>query len=186
MGGVSEWKVENGVAICRRPPDLASCLIFGEEEWRNYSIECDAKMMEKLGTDHPAIGLDLRESNNNKDVVWCLAHEVWQSGLIWAWINDQSVKQSVRKPFNFKLDHWYHIKAVANEDNFEFYIDGELMASLSDDRFPTGRVDINACGCVAHFDNVVITGDDVPDNTGKAVVSSSGKLATTWGQLRSQ
>jgi len=36
---------------------------------------------------------------------------------------------------------------------------------------------------LANFDNVVITGDDVPDST--AAVSASGRLAVTWGQLRS-
>ena len=80
------------------------------------------------------------------------------------------------------MNRWYHLKGIAHEDNFELYIDGELMASMSDSRFPTGRVGLQANGCLANFDNVIITGDDVPDNT--AAVSASGKLATTWGQLR--
>ncbi len=50
-------------------------------------------------------------------------------------------------------------------------------------RAPTGFMTIEVAGSVAYIDNVVITGDDVPDNT--SAVSSPGKLAATWGQMKS-
>jgi len=53
--------------------------------------------------------------------------------------------------------------------------------SLSESRIPTGRVGVIVQG-IAHFDNIVITGDDIPGNI--AAVSASGKLATTWGSLK--
>lgn len=180
-GGISEWKVEDGVLTCRRPSDPSTFLLFGEKEWKNYSIEFDAKMVQKLSNYH-AIGMDLR-LQNTANGIWCAIRGGANNAHIQVWSNNKSVNQRI-KPFEFELNRWYHLKGIANDDNFEFYVDGELMVSLSDSHFPTGYVDLDANGCLAHFDNVVITGDDVPDNT--AAVSPSGKLATTWGQLRSQ
>jgi hypothetical protein len=108
--------------------------------------------------------------------------DAWSAGIE-VWFNNAGGKKS-RKIFNFELNRWYRLKAVANDNNFESYIDGELMASISDSTLPTGRLGLSVYGGVAHFDNVVITGDDIPDNT--TAVSRQGKLATTWGRLRSQ
>ena len=186
LGGVSEWKVEDGILICRRPSAPSSTLLYGEEDWGNYSIECDAKMVEPIANFH-AIALDLRVSNignvNSINDIYCVVTKEGRA-VIWAYLNGNEVGASAQKALNFQLDHWYHLKAVTDGNNFEFYIDGELVASLSDSQHPTGRVGLAVNGAVAHFDNLVITGDDVPDNT--AAVSLSGKLATTWGQLRSQ
>ena len=41
-----EWKVDNGILACNRPHDWNTELYFGEKEWKNYSIECDVKMLE--------------------------------------------------------------------------------------------------------------------------------------------
>jgi hypothetical protein len=177
----SEWKVDNGVLTCRRPSHASTFLLFGEKEWKNYSIEFDAKMVQILSDFH-AIGMDLR-LQNTANGIWCAIRGGVNNAFIQLWLNDQPANQ-ISKPFDFELNRWYRLKGIANDDNFEFYIDGELMISLSDSHFPTGYVDLDANGCLAHFDNVVITGDDVPDNS--SAVSFSGKLAATWGQLRSQ
>ena len=41
-----KWTVENGVLICNRSSAWDSFLRFGEEEWRNCSIECDARLVQ--------------------------------------------------------------------------------------------------------------------------------------------
>ena len=117
------------------------------------------------------------------NAVWCAIRGGANNAYIKVWLNNGVVNQKT-KPFKLELNRWYHLKGVANDDNFEFYVDGELMVSLPDSHFPTGYVNLDANGCLAHFDNVVITGDDVPDNS--AAVWYSGKLAVTWGQIRSQ
>jgi hypothetical protein len=180
------WKVVDGVVTGKFGELRGTVLLFGEDDWRNYTIECDAKIVEPI-TNLPAASLGIRMLFRNLsdfNYLWCLPSVAWGTALIWPWLNGRELATSAQKPFKQEMNHWYHLKGVADEDNFEFYIDGELMASLSDSRFPTGRVLLQTNGCVAHFDNVVITGDDVPDNT--TAVSISGKLATTWGQLRSQ
>ena len=190
-GGVSEWKIEDGVLVCRRQKDATSSLLYGEESWGAYSIECDAKMVEILANAEAfhSIALDLRVSDIDNAAsisdIWCAVLK-YEGAFIWAWLNGNSGAKSVVKAFDLQLDRWYHLKATTNGNNFEFYIDGEFVASLSESQHPTGRVGLAVTGSVAHFDNLVITGDDVPDNSNLSAISASGKLATIWGQLRSQ
>ncbi len=183
----SEWRVKDGVLTCWRMIARGSDLYFGEEGWRNYTIECDAKIVEALGAFY-AIGFDLRLSDMDNvmdfSLVRCMAGFTVQEAYIWPWIHGLEVRGLGSKAWDLHLDRWYRLKGIANDDNFEFYIDGKLAASLSDSRFPTGRVAIFAIGCVAHFDNVIITGTDVPGNANIAAVSPLGKLASKWGQLK--
>ena len=188
----AEWKVENGILICKRTSGWPTILMMGENEWRNYSIEFDVKILQAL-SNFRCVGPDMRIQNVSipfskisHDSVYCGlgGWGKWEAFLE-VYINNANVKNS-KKAFNSEYDRWYRFKAAANEDNFEFYIDGELITSFADSHLQTGPVSIGASGCLAHFDNVVITGDDIPDNTNIAVVSSSGKLATTWGQLRNE
>ena len=180
-----KWTVENGVLICNRPSIWDSFLRFGEEEWQNYSIECDAKLVQIFDAFH-SMGLDLRLPKAlEKGLSPFVDFSLWDSKTanISVWLNDVKLNGS-SKAFGCQLDHWYRLKAIASEENFEFYVDGELILSFSDLRASAGCVALNAGGCLAHFDNVVITGDDVPDNS--SAVSAPNKLAATWGQIRSQ
>ena len=184
--GSAEWKVVDGVLTARNEVSSGSGLLFGKDDWRNYTIECDAKIVEPIVDLHNAsLGLRMLWRNSSDfNYIWCLPSPPWGTALIWSWLNGNDSRQSAQKPFKHEVNRWYRLKGVADEDKFELYIDGELMASLSDSRFPTGRVGLQTNGCLSNFDNVVITGDDVPDNV--TAVSISGKLATTWGQLRSE
>ena len=157
-------------------------LFFGADDWRNYTIECDAKIVEPIVNLHnTSLGLRMLWRNSSDSNYF----GVYQVHLEeWLCINFKDSMQSAQKPFKQEINRWYRLKGVAHEDSFEFYIDGELMASMSDARFPKGKPMLQANGCLANFDNAIITGDDVPDNT--AAVSASGKMATTWGQLRSR
>ena len=187
--GPAKWNIVDGVLTARSTVNSGSGFLFGEDGWRNYTLECDAKMVEKLNSlPNSSIGLRMVfENPSNFNYIWCLPSVAWGTAFIWSWMNGRELAMSAQKPFMQEINRWYHLKGVAHEDSFEFYIDGELMASMSDSRFPTGKPMLQANGCLAHFDNVVITGDDVPDNSLEtAAVSASDKLVTTWGQLRSK
>jgi len=181
-GPANEWKVDNGVLTCMRPNDWASMLIFGKKEWRNYSIECDVKMVKILVNDS-FVGYELRTQNSLNDAVSATLSGK-NAGLA-VWSNWQAVASANKKGgFDHQLNRWYRLKGVANENKFEFYIDGELAASLSDLHYPTGRIAMYVYGLAAQFDNVVITGDDVPNNA--SALAPQGKLATVWGQMKNQ
>jgi hypothetical protein len=68
-------------------------------------------------------------------------------------------------------------------NKYQFYIDKELVLKSEDNHFPSGKTDLMVNGAIASFDNVVITGDDVPDKY--LSVKLAGKLAEAWGWIRS-
>ena len=183
--GGSEWKVEDGIlkSSCQ---DTWSELLIGEPEWRNYTFEYDAKMLQ---TSNPlyAMCAVLRDSwKNSTETAILSGLSSWQGKNAWlqVWFNDVNLKEA-KKGFDFQLNQWYHFKHIANENNFELYIDGERLLSLSDSTITKGRLGLDIFfGCVVYFDNVVITGNDVRDNL--SAVSRQGKLATSWGQMKSQ
>ena len=49
--------------------------------------------------------------------------------------------------------------------------------------FLTGGVGFGLSNYTARFDNITITGDTIP-NSGGFAVTSQGKLATIWGNLK--
>ena len=185
--GGSVWNVENGVLTAKSNPQgqglCGASLLFGENEWRNYSIECDAKMV-KILSDKAGIGLNLRILVNDGDGIFASVTPV--TVLIHSMKVFADVK-IVEEPFDLQVNQWYRLKLVVSKDSIEFYIDGKLMASLFEPSqpFSIGRsVGLFVRNCEAQFDNVVITGDDVPDSSN--AVTRQGKLATTWGQMKSR
>jgi len=169
----SEWTVEDGVLTCRREILWGTDLLFGEEHWRNYTIEFDVRMVEPTAEELCSVGFDLRmtgtEVVEDLDVVTSPLAYREQEAWISAWIDFEFIAQSENEAIDFELGRWYRLKGVAHEDSFEFYLDGRLVASYTDDRFPGGRLGLFAMACEAQFDNVIITGDDVPDNTDSLV-----------------
>lgn len=130
--GGSVWNVENGVLTAKSTPQgqglCGASLLFGENEWRNYSIECDAQMV-KILSDKAGIGLNIRISVNDGDGIWA-----WTS-LVTAGIQSMKVfaiVKIVEEPFDLQMNQWYRFKWVVSKDSSEFYIDGKLMASLSE------------------------------------------------------
>jgi len=169
----AEWTIEDGVLTCKREILCGTDLLFGEEDWRNYTVECDVRMVEPMAEELCLIGLDVRitgtEIVENLDVVSSAVFYREQDAWSAAWIDFELSRESEHKAIDFELGRWYRLKAVAHEDNFEFYLDGKLVVSLTDDRFPGGRLGLFAMACEAQFDNIIITGDDVPDNTDSLV-----------------
>ena len=94
----------------------------------------------------------------------------------------------VQTPFLTKLNTWYHLESTMEGDDFRFYVDGVLVDSFRSDRLPVGRVGFCIGGCVAEFDNVVISGPDVPDigPSGYLSVAPAGKLTTAWGRVKGE
>ena len=86
------------------------------------------------------------------------------------------------------MNEWYKIKVVAKGEDFEFYINDELIAEWSDDKLKSGKVGVRTYSSVSHFDNVLITGSGIPASKGEpgAAVDSASKLATTWGNIKTR
>ena len=60
-----------------------------------------------------------------------------------------------------------------------------LIGELADQRYATGRVGLYVYNMKAHFDNVVIVGEDIPENDfSTSSVEGPGKLAATWAETK--
>ena len=57
----------------------------------------------------------------------------------------------------------------------------EAFADFPD--FQTGGVGFGLANYTARFDNIIVTGDSIP-NSGGFAVTPHGKLTTTWGNLK--
>jgi hypothetical protein len=160
-------------------------LVIGEEDWTDYSIEFDATLHTKLAN-ASLIGLGLRFRGNVQQ--W---RNTWMSygflpeGTV-AWIaayDHPNWLQDVKKPMPFEIGKTYHLKGVVSGNKYQFRIDKELVLQITENRFPSGKVSLDVNGAIASFDNVVITGDEVPDKY--LSVKPRDKLPIFWAKLKS-
>ena len=79
-------------------------------------------------------------------------------------------------------DIWYEFKLDVAGNEFNCYLDGELMFELEDpqETYSWGRVGFRMWNSHARYDDLNITGQDIPGSA----VSPGGKLATTWSQIK--
>jgi hypothetical protein len=88
-------------------------------------------------------------------------------------------------PFPLKVGQWYHFKGVAQGDEFTLFIDDKKILTFNEGRITEGKVGFGGGGCKARFDNVVITGPNVPDaGPSGLAVDTAGKLTNTWGHIK--
>lgn len=91
----------------------------------------------------------------------------------------------VNLPGTRQLEKWYRLEIEAIGNNISFYVDGDLVYERKDNSNPSGGAILWSFDAVAEYDNVVITGNGIPDSgpSGYAV-EPEGKLATSWGAIK--
>ena len=84
-----------------------------------------------------------------------------------------------------QIGDWCRLRIDAVGNIGSYHIDGVQQFKRNDNSHPSGGVFLYAYGAIVEFDNVVITGDDIPDSgpSGYAV-QPWARLATTWGSLK--
>jgi hypothetical protein len=99
-------------------------------------------------------------------------------------------------PFQTKKDVWYALKAVAQSESLEFYVDNKLVIEAKDDVFPAGKAGfvvqtIAGKQVEALFDDFIMTGPEVEDGGhwdpkahDQIVVDAKDKLSVTWGNIK--
>ncbi|MBM3237738.1 DUF1080 domain-containing protein [Candidatus Poribacteria bacterium] len=107
--------------------------------------------------------------------MWC--HLIcWNAGGYWL-LGVHEV------PINLTLNTWHHVTMKMEWANLTLWLNDELMQKVdwSDQpSFPkTGPLGLGAGGAEVHFDNFVITSDDIQP------VQPEAKLTTIWGWLKS-
>ena len=177
-------------------------LTIGNKEWQDYTIEVDVKPIQKHGGASIVIAARIKGP-------WLLLCEVGDRlGNGWDIFcrttdfrtNVSTLLYTGAHPL-LKLEDWATLKLSVKGEIFTFWINDEKITETGDDfvfahagqaiarkvnrldGFLTGGAGFGLANYTASFDNLIITGEDIPDK-GKLSVTPREKLATTWGTLK--
>ncbi len=187
LGVTKDWTVEDGECsgeFFNAPPDMAEIIITGDVGWRNYTVRCKIKFMGEPPPSGSA-GLTFRDSN----MAWGRYSFGINADEDTA-VGNKSVEPNVTQPsevpldFTLSEDTWYELEIIVEGDHFEFYIDGEPAGEFDDKSLSSGNVGLFVRNTQAHFDDVVITGPEIPDGGPGFAITSQSKLATVWGSVK--
>jgi len=182
------WEVKNG-ALVVTPRDYPVGFSIGETTWKDYTIRVRAKIVKY----QPTGALECA-------AIWARSTSYQRRTPVYGYVfgfgamgnknihcfrvdgNPLTGFNTVSKPFEWELDKWYDLKLIAEGDYFKFYVNDELVIEYTDTVYPAGKVGIAAAfsTTTAHFDDFSVTGNDV-----LAPIEAKGKLATSWGKIKS-
>ena len=182
------WEVVDREIQGVGPTWLVSLLTIGDETWVDYTIEFDVKPIKRHGTGSIAIAA----RRNENSIITCVVGDMRfplpeRKALCFRGDfheNIYVVIDSVDIPM-LLLDTWFHLKLSVREATFTFFINDEQVLEVNDEegKFLTGGAGFGIGNYTARFDNIVISGEGIPDK-GKLAVTARSKLATTWGRLK--
>lgn len=178
-------------------------LTIGNKEWQDYTIEVDVKPLEK----HRLASIVIAARIKGTWLVFCeVGDRLFGTPNVICRTGDFRTNQSqllyIGNHPLLKLNDWSTLELSVKGETFSFLINDEQITETGGDfalvlagralfegkvgrldLFLTGGAGFGVANYNANFDNVIITGKDIPDK-GKLPVASKGKLATTWGSLK--
>lgn len=187
----AKWSVEDGELVCvsKNACGIASTLMLGDNTWEDYEVECQFKLEQNFpaACRSSAIGVGLHAGDVDKVGIVSLGVEISpNSGAVWCQAGVQgNIKRFPQKEnLKIKEGEWYTMRVVANGNGYQMFIDDKLICDFKNDLPNKGNAMVWGRNCEAHFDNVVITGDDIPDKDLGLPVEPLAKLATMWAFLK--
>lgn len=183
---VEKWWLNDGEAVGEIfQPGFMSLWLTGELTWRYYSLSCRAKLVQEKN-EPPSIGLTLHDrGEEDTRYLFFIDYLLGYVRIVKALPNDWFW---VTYPFSAEIDTWYELTATVYEDGtLEFKVDEDVFTTIDDAPLKGGQAGLVVTDGQARFDDVEITGQNIRNGgPGKPrPVASRGKLATTWGILKS-
>lgn len=192
----AQWFVEKGelISISKNVCMLGSLFGIGDNTWKDYQFECKFKIEKPFppgcGTWNPliAFGIHFDDTNpliNGYDlIIWHGGGNNWTGhGCEWFWGGNRNNPGRVGNVF-IEPGKWYTAKAVVKDGLHQIFVDDQLLCNAQIKQLDAGAVVFTGKNCEVHFDNVVITGDDIPDKDLGLPVESKAKLATMWAIIK--
>lgn len=189
----AQWFVEEGelVHISKDVCMWASILGIGDNTWRDYEFECQFRM-EKFFLPGcgflPLVGFGVhfdepKEFINGLDiVVGTGGGGVWNLPFCERFFQGNHVQLGGVGNISLEQGKWYTAKIIVKGNSYKMFVDNRLLCDNKSDFPDAGAAGLMGKNGEVHFDNVVITGNDIPDLDMN--VSPRGKLATTWGEMK--
>ncbi|MDE0013983.1 MAG: DUF1080 domain-containing protein [Candidatus Poribacteria bacterium] len=201
------WENTDGELHAINNAGVLRLLTTGDKTWRNYTIEFDVKPLKKHGAGSITIAARIKGTA----LVFCeigdLPFFILSSVTCRATSNfhdKHSQLLHVESHSLLKIEDWSTLKLGVQGEVFIFWINGKRIVQTGDDftlklhkdqktkikgkagqlaGFLTGGAGLGLANYTARFDNIIITGDGIPDK-GALSVTPRVKLATTWGRLK--
>ncbi len=172
---------------------LTRLLTTGDEMWQDYSIEFDVKPLRKHGDGNIAIAARINQTWGVVCVIGDLPFPEPESmaRCYGGNLHGHAFLTFAQEPHrSLKPSRWHHLKLSVHGNLLTFWINekqvlGPIVLKAIGDfpDYPNGRVGFGVTNYSVLFDNITITGADIP-NRGGLSITPRAKLATTWANLR--
>jgi hypothetical protein len=186
----ASWSVENGELVGISTHNIGAdthLYLLDSSDWQDYDISARVKVTESFTKNICGAGLLVRQMGrlnylNFKILMHdqLIGPDVPKARYLWQDNNDWEVLH--KEPLDLQFGVWYDLLLEASGSHFSFYVDGEKVIDCESTLFDSGEVGVVLNGAEAHYDNLVVTGDEIPDMS--TPVESNGKLATSWTRLK--
>ena len=204
----AQWSVEKGELVCtsQNVCGAASVLCISENTqginpiaWRDYKFECQFKLEQAFPVGcanwGSLIGFGIYIDDTQGNGIDFAVRTDWAANNIWNQFFCEKFFLGVwenlgRGIFITDQEKWYTAKILANGNKYEMFIDDILICNPKIGLPDKGSAFIFARNCEVHFDNIVITGDNIPDfdmssqSVSPKAVSPQGKVANIWGKIK--
>ena len=155
--------------------------MFGSMDWVDYTLEVDYTAVEHVNNDAGGFLIRADEDGQNAWRFWIRTDAGGRAQLT-KWQDAGWVEPNLTFPMPIVVEQTYHLKFVAEGNQLQGFVDGELIGEHEDaEGFrKNGRMGLITHTAHGSFDNLIITGDVIPN----AAVSSADKIATCWAKIK--
>ena|GEM_PF-1031305 len=182
-----DWVIKDGVLEGRLPAGeyLGLHLEYpGSKIWTDYVVEVEGTWLEDLGSAGESAQVEIyfryvdAQNRYFLDANYVLSNSGLYAQVAGAWPDIGGGRQ----PVPGIPDEEKHLYTIELEgESIKVYVDGNVMFDITDANFSEGTIGLGGYGSLVQFDNLRIDGEDIP----ASAVEAHGKLATSWGSLKS-
>jgi hypothetical protein len=191
----AKWFAEKGELVCHSKGicQLASTFGIGDEVWKDYEFECQFKVERTfilVGCGYPSffgIGVHYNDANGlitGIDVGGASRGGGWNASFCELFHRGGGNGIGVVGNVPIEERKWYTSLFVVKDNNYEVSIDGKLICKFKNELIDGGGVAFLGRNGEYHFDNIVVTGDDIPNKNMGLPVDSKAKLTTIWAIIK--
>jgi hypothetical protein len=164
----AQWFVEQGelVSVSKDVYTLASLLGIGDSTWVDYEFEFEFKIEDVFPYGWPSkigFGVHFDDSNEVINGMDCIIREPWNYHFCEWFLDGVHSTSGEVGSISISLGEWHTARAVVEGDRCRRYVNDILLCDSRIDLPDSGGIMLAGENCEVHFDNVVITGDDIPD-----------------------
>jgi hypothetical protein len=144
------------------------------KDWTDYSVQCRIDVVEPNLLICTKGALILRD-NGTEGYVFAL-HVATKTIEVYRLSNHEIL---LSKDAPLELKTWYLVGAELHGATMTFFVDGQLVGTLTDDRSLSGRVGVAVQDALETlFDDFIVTGPSIPGNG--LELSVGQKITVTW------